>query len=147
MPFQLGYVSTATGQMMRQDLLALLTVARRINRESGVTGLLLFDGRQFLQVLEGSEERVREIFGRIARDTRHCGVDVLFEEALETPEFADWSMGFQALDGAEWMEFPGEDGQPGDLRQMIDRYGQAKELLLKMRLRGLDPDRDLATPA
>jgi hypothetical protein len=147
MPFQLGYVSTANDRMMRQDLLELLTVARRINRDNDVTGLLLFDGRQFLQVLEGAEAKVREIFARIAQDPRHGDLDILFEESVETPQFEDWSMGFQALDGAEWMEFPGEDGEPGDLRHMVARYGQAKDLLLKMRLRGLDPDRDLATPA
>jgi hypothetical protein len=147
MPFQLGYVSTATGQMLREDLLALLTVARRVNREHHVSGLLLFDGAHFLQVLEGEEEAVREVFNRIAQDARHADLDILFEEQVSEPQYEGWSMGFQALDGAEWMEFPGEDGEPGDLRQMVERYGQARDLLLKMRLRGLDPERDLATPA
>jgi hypothetical protein len=147
MPFQLGYVSTATGSMLRQDLLALLTVARRVNREHRVSGLLLFDGTHFLQVLEGEEEAVREVFNRIAQDTRHTDLDILFEEQVPAAQYEGWSMGFQALDGAEWMEFPDEDGEPGDLRHMVERYGQAKDLLLKMRLRGLDPERDLATPA
>jgi hypothetical protein len=147
MPFQLGYVSTATSPMLREDLLAILTVARRINRENHVSGLLLFDGGHFLQVLEGTEDAVREIFSRISKDTRHSSLKVLFEEQVDSPQFEDWSMGFQALDGAEWMEFPKADGQPSDLRHMVGHYGKAKDLLLKMRLHGLDPERDLATPA
>jgi hypothetical protein len=72
---------------------------------------------------------------------------VLFEEQVDAPQFEDWSMGFQALDGAEWMEFPKAEDRPSDLAHMIAQYGQAKDLLLKMRLHGLDPARDLATPA
>ena len=110
MPFHLGYVSTATGQMLREDVLAILSVARRINHEKRVTGLLLFDGRSFLQVLEGDEDAARETYDRIAKDERHRDLVVLFEE-------------------------------------QVDRYGQAKELLLKMRLNGLDPERELPTSA
>ena len=147
MPFQLGYISTPTTQMTREDLLAILTTVRRINQEQGVTGLLLFDGDNFVQVLEGNETAVREIFGRISRDQRHRDVDVLFEEQVATPEFEQWSMGFQAIDGVDWMEFPDGDGHSQDLRHTIAHYGQAKDVLIKMRLRGLDPNRDLVTTA
>lgn len=147
MPFQLGYVSTARGAMRRADLLAILTAARRINDENGVTGLLLFENGHFLQVLEGTEEAVRETFARICEDGRHGDVKVLFKGETAQAEFGEWSMGFQALDGCDWMEFPGSDGEPGDLRHMVEHYGRAKDLLLLLRQRGLDPDRDLATPA
>ena len=147
MPFQLGYVSTPTGQMLREDLLSILSTARRINQDQGVTGLLLFDGDSFLQVLEGDEDKVREIYGHIAKDTRHRDLDVLFEDHVAAPEFEQWSMGFQAIDGVDWMEFPESDGQPKGLRETIAHYGQAKDLLLKMRRHGLDPERDLVTSA
>lgn len=147
MPFQLGYVSTPTRPMLREDLLSLLSTARRINQEHGVTGLLLFDGGSFLQVLEGSQDAVQEIFGHIAEDERHRDVDVLFEEHVADPEFEHWSMGFQAIDGVDWLEFPESDGQLKGLRETIAHYGQAKDLLLKMRRRGLDPARDLVTSA
>lgn len=147
MPFQLGYVSTAQRPMMREDLLAILTVARRNNQDIGVTGLLLFDGRHFVQVLEGNEDAVRKIFSLIAQDDRHRDLKVLFEEQVGASQFEQWSMGFQAVDGVDWMEFPGSRDGPADLREMVERYGQAKDLLLKMRLHGLDPQRDLVTSA
>ncbi len=145
MPFQLGYVSTATKQMLRDDLLEILTVARRNNQGAEITGLLLFDGGNFLQVLEGKEDVVRHVFSRIARDDRHRDLSVLFEEQVDTPQFEQWSMGFQAIDGVDWMEFPNATDQPEGLRRMLKRYGEAKELFLKMRLHGLDPERELIT--
>jgi hypothetical protein len=145
MPFQLGYVSTAVEQMLREDLLAILEVSRRTNRDNGVTGLLLFDGKDFLQVLEGDEASVRETYGRIAQDERHRDLNVLFEEQVDSAQFGQWSMGFQAVDGVDWLEFPTSDERPIALREMIERYGQAKDLLRKMHLHGLDPQLELPT--
>jgi len=146
MPFQLCYASTATRAMQRADLLELLTDARKHNASVGVTGLLLFQGGHFLQVLEGDAAAVRGLFKRICADQRHDTIALLFEELVSEPQYRDWSMGFQALDGSEWMEFPNDDGSEKDLRSMAEAMGRAKELLLYVRRQGLDPSKDLATP-
>jgi hypothetical protein len=145
MPFQLCYASTATCEMPREELLSLLTYARKRNADNGVTGLLLFQGGHFLQVLEGDPQPVRTTFKRICGDTRHSQIALLFEELVSERQYPDWSMGFQALDGSEWMEFPDEDGTEQDLRSMAEAMGRAKELLLYVRKQGLDPDKDLDT--
>jgi len=146
MTFQLGYVSTATREMRRDDLIALLREAREINQANAVTGLLLFQDGHFMQVLEGDEAVVRETFGRISRDNRHCDVAVLFEDAARDRHYPDWSMGFQSLDGSEWLEFPSADGRPKDLRAVAVDMGRAKDLLMMLRQCGLDPAKDIATP-
>jgi hypothetical protein len=147
MPFQLGYVSTASHEMRRDDLIEILRTARARNDANGVTGLLLYQGGHFLQVLEGRETAVRETFGRIQADARHRDIRVMFEHVVTEPEFDDWSMGFQSLDGHEWLEFPDLDGGTKDLRAVIEDYGRAKEFLVLLRRRGLDPAKDLATQA
>ena len=48
----LVYVSVATKPLAREELLALLAVARRINEPLGVTGILLYVDETFFQVLE-----------------------------------------------------------------------------------------------
>lgn len=145
MPFQLCYASTTTREMQRQDLLELLTYARKHNATIGVTGLLLFQGRHFLQVLEGDGETVRGLFKHICADPRHNNIALLFEELVSERQYRDWSMGFQALDGSEWIEFPNDDGSEKDLRSMAEAMGRAKELLLYVRRQGLDPSKDVAT--
>lgn len=143
MPFQLCYASTATCDFTRNDLLELLTKARAHNTEQGITGLLLFQDGHFLQVLEGEMDQVRNLFKQITRDERHHQVTLLFEEFVSQPQYPDWSMGFQALDGTELMEFPLEDGQEKDLRSLAQTMGRAKELLIYVRTQGLDPAKDV----
>jgi hypothetical protein len=148
MLFQLCYASTATRELLREDLLALLSQSRERNAEDGITGLLLFQGGHFLQVLEGDAERVRATFKRIRDDHRHAQIALIFEDLVSERQYPDWSMGFQALDGSEWMEFPDADGaETRDLRALAQTMGRAKELLLYVRQRGLDPDKDVPPPA
>jgi hypothetical protein len=143
MPFQLCYASTATRTFTRNDLLELLTQARAHNAKEGITGLLLFQDGHFLQVLEGEMDKVRALFKRICEDQRHSQVALLFEELVSQPQYPDWSMGFQAFDGTELMEFPQEDGQERDLRSLAQTMGRAKELLIYVRTQGLDPAKDV----
>lgn len=93
--FQLVYISTARPFFCETDLQDLLTVARRNNRRLGVTGLLLFGGRRFLQALEGPEENVQFVFERIRADERHCAIVELTRRPVEAREFGDWDMAFE----------------------------------------------------
>jgi hypothetical protein len=69
--------------------------------------LLPYRDRDFMQLLDGEESVVRQLFGRIARDPRHRGVIVLVEENVAEPLFADWSMGFRNLDDEALSVMPG----------------------------------------
>ncbi|MBK5929490.1 BLUF domain-containing protein [Halochromatium salexigens] len=143
MPFQLCYASTATRELNRDDLLQILNYARQHNAEQGITGLLLFQGGHFLQVLEGEADQIRNLFKQISKDERHHQITLLFEELVSRSQYPDWSMGFQTMDGTEWMEFPQEDSNPQDLRTLAQTMGRAKELLMYVRKQGLDPAKDI----
>jgi hypothetical protein len=73
---------------------ALLDDARRRNRESGLTGVLLFNRNHVLQCLEGSREQVSATFHRIAADPRHTNVTLLSVRDIDQRDFPDWTMGF-----------------------------------------------------
>jgi hypothetical protein len=147
MELQLGYVSTAANPMRREALVELLGQSRKANSEKQISGLLLYQGGHFFQVLEGAPDEIRELFERIAGDPRHTHVAVVFEQPIEQRHFADWSMGFQALEGSEWLEFPDIDQGSCDLRRVVENHGKARELLRMLRQRGIDPKKDLAAPA
>lgn len=143
MPFQLCYASTATRAFTRDDLLQILAHARQHNAEQGITGLLLFQDGHFLQVLEGEAAPIRALFKQICKDERHHRIALLFEEFVSQHQYPDWSMGFQAMDGTEWMEFPQEDSHQRDIRTLAQTMGRAKELLMYIRKQGLDPSKDI----
>ncbi|WP_295539175.1 BLUF domain-containing protein [uncultured Thiohalocapsa sp.] len=143
MIFQLCYLSTASRDMQREDLVDLLTTSRHKNTALGITGLLLYSGDQFIQLLEGEESVVRALYAQIARDERHHDVALAFEEHVAERQCPDWSMGFQALPDSEWLEFPSPDGSAQGLQPMMEAMGRAKAILHRVRERGLDPARAL----
>lgn len=78
-----------------RSIAELVRHTRANNRALGVTGLLLFDGDWFCQLLEGEEQTVRNLVTAIARDTRHFGFRILHEGSRpEGPHFADWDVAF-----------------------------------------------------
>ena len=94
----LVYVSTATRPMRDLDLAELLSQSRDRNRRNNVTGMLLYKDRRFIQLLEGHEEDVREIFESIRHDARHRNVELLWLRYVQFRDFPDWTMGFLNAD-------------------------------------------------
>jgi hypothetical protein len=85
------YISTAPN-LARDAVEAILHASVRNNAERGVTGLLLYNGRNFLQLLEGEDSVLLALMGRITRDPRHSGVSVLDHREIETRACPVWAM-------------------------------------------------------
>ncbi len=90
---QIVYASAAGEGFRPSDLPAILTSARARNAELSVTGMLLFEGTSFLQVLEGEPEVIDALFERIRADRRHTRVVLLLREPLACRSFSEWTMG------------------------------------------------------
>jgi hypothetical protein len=58
-------------------VLDILSVARRNNVVTGVTGVLLFDGTTFVQAIEGERGEVEDLYESIARDPRHEEIELI----------------------------------------------------------------------
>jgi len=114
--YQLVYTSSASEHFTKVELLDLLAQSRNRNEELGITGLLLYHGGNILQVLEGDESAVEKLFGRIAMDTRHRGIIVLFREFIEEREFAQWAMGFRDLEDGSLESLEGYDAMMNEPR-------------------------------
>lgn len=78
---------------------SILTASRRNNASDAITGLLMFNGKRFMQVLEGPPEAVQATFARICGDRRHRAPVLLSQTAVSHREFGDWSMGYRAVEG------------------------------------------------
>lgn len=105
--FHLVYVSSAARPFSKTELVELLQVARANNERLGITGMLLYRDGNFMQVLEGEEPMVRDLYARIERDPRHQGSIILLEESLKRRQFGEWSMGFRDLNDREVHALPG----------------------------------------
>jgi hypothetical protein len=88
----LTYTSRARLDLAAGDLADIHQTARRLNALDGITGLLVFDGTRFLQILEGSGEAVDDLVDRLRRDRRHSALEIRDEHPIERRSFPDWSM-------------------------------------------------------
>jgi len=91
---QIIYASAASKKISPEELQKILVGARLNNSRLGISGMLLYDAGSFLQALEGPEAVVAEVFETIGKDPRHTNVHLVFRDAIEAPEFEEWSMGF-----------------------------------------------------
>ena len=88
----LTYTSRARLDHSDRDLREIHEAARHLNALDGITGLLLFDGVRYLQILEGSEEAIDHLAERLRMDPRHGSFEVRDERFVERRSFSDWSM-------------------------------------------------------
>ncbi|MBL1137825.1 MAG: BLUF domain-containing protein [Chloroflexi bacterium] len=101
------YASSATEMLTEPALLEILEKAREKNARLGITGMLLYRGGNFLQVLEGEDESVRELYKVIRQDQRHKGVMLIAERPVSERNFAEWKMAFVNLQSVKPEDVPG----------------------------------------
>lgn len=88
---QYVYISTAL-DLSRDEVDAILETCARNNAALGVTGLLLYNGRNFLQLLEGERVALDALMAKIEVDSRHAGVSMLHSGEVEARVCPDWAM-------------------------------------------------------
>lgn len=98
---QISYISSATEPMSTHSLLRLLQQCRDNNAVNGVTGMLLYSNGTFLQVLEGEQKIVEDLFEIIRNDPRHTDLRILQKKTIDKREYYDWSMGFKRISDKE----------------------------------------------
>lgn len=96
----LVYTSTAAAPFRETALTHLLEQARTLNGAREVTGMLLYRGTRFIQVLEGPAHIVQRLAQTIGRDPRHRDMRILLEEPIPARRFDGWTMGYRPLQPA-----------------------------------------------
>ncbi|MDX1992754.1 MAG: BLUF domain-containing protein [bacterium] len=104
---QLIYASSAVRLFSGEALLHMLEKSRTNNEKLGITGMLLYQGGNFLQVLEGQEQAVMPLYSKIQQDPRHYDVTTIMKRPLMVRLFDDWQMGFVNLDEIDLTRVPG----------------------------------------
>lgn len=95
------YSSAAKTDFSANDLLALLASSRSKNTALNISGMLLYVEGSFLQVIEGQEADIDQLFETISADPRHGNITTIIRESIARRAFADWSMGFADVQLAE----------------------------------------------
>lgn len=89
---QIIYISTARLPRDADAFGKIERISQTNNAASDLSGLLLFDGVRFLQVLEGSDDAVEATMTRIKRDPRHVAFVALSDKRVAARSFGGWAM-------------------------------------------------------
>ena len=91
------YLSAGTKWFDEPELQAILASSNEHNSRNNITGLLLYNQGDFIQLLEGEESDVMATFERISLDARHKGITHIASGQLKKRNFPRWAMGFKLL--------------------------------------------------
>ena len=124
------YTSASTVDFSREDILALLEKARKVNAGLDVTGMLLYSDGSFFQILEGEPEKVKSLYEKISADQRHKRITKIIFEPIEERSFSNWTMGYSEISRKELSQIEGMNDffLSGKCYTDIDA-GRAKKLL------------------
>lgn len=104
----IAYTSRAKQPFTHADLINLQTFSASVNRITGITGLLVFDGTRFMQALEGDTASVKATMKRIINDPRHDSIIYIENRETESRQFDRWSMAYRdprdPTDGAGFLD-------------------------------------------
>ena len=128
---QIIYASTATENVNLDVVNDLLTQCVEKNNEFGISGMMVFDGKQFLQCFEGDEDHVKQLRENILKDTRHQNIYWIGEKEITKRLFSQWCMGYLNQERAIKQVFFEVTGSEDYTLQNLS-YQKAKLILLKL---------------
>lgn len=131
----IAYASEAVPDLSPDRLTAMVEDAARFNREAGITGVLLFDGRRFLQYIEGPQDALDVAFGRILGASSHREIVELARGRVGRRMFPYWSMRLLPADAhelnqaayADWRGFVSRAGREGSPWAAMDHLAAVVE--------------------
>lgn len=91
------YFSFSVKPFSEADINAILEQSRRHNSEHNISGMLLYLNGSVIQVLEGDEDDLNQLYSRIKVDTRHRNVTQVFSRPILERVFQKWSMGYETV--------------------------------------------------
>lgn len=95
---QIVYISEATDEIAESDITALMRHSRKNNAQYDITGMLLVEWPIFLQILEGPQNAMAFLIGKLQQDSRHRNFKIIYDKPNITErEFSRWHMDYKNL--------------------------------------------------
>lgn len=90
--YRLIYKSRSRQPVDWQLIEEILESSESNNQKKAISGALVATSSHFLQLIEGDTEVINKLFMKIARDDRHCDVQLIGFDCIENRMFEDWAM-------------------------------------------------------
>jgi hypothetical protein len=90
----IAYISQLVEDVPAQRVDQIAAEAESSNLLFGITSILLFDGKSFLQYLKGPEREVKKAYAKILKSTSHNEIVELKRGRVGVRRFPDWALRF-----------------------------------------------------
>ncbi len=97
---QLIYVSNRNSTCTEPEIQKILNSCKKNNPGLDVTGVLLYNDKKFLQLVEGEYKTILDTFDRIKKDTRHNNCVMLSCSPIKEKSFSSWNMGSKKINNS-----------------------------------------------
>lgn len=91
------YVSKVRVPLDRHQLKLLSEEAANNNALHQITGMLVYNGEHFMQLIEGEKSVIEKLLEVIESDERHSDLVVIRRKEEQTRECPDWSMRYYTI--------------------------------------------------
>ncbi len=98
------YTSRYAGDMknLPLDLNSILKQSQQNNATNHITGALVVDRGNFLQILEGQQADLDKLIAKLKADSRHAQFEIILYQSTNKRRFDHWKMeAYQLFDNAE----------------------------------------------
>ncbi len=126
------YVSRAEEHVDYTEILDILTHSWKYNHNSYISGMLLYDNRYFMQIIQGPIATIDKLYARISHDQRHTDIKLIGEELLHTRDCSGWGIGFYNQQEVAEALYNAFDIGHGDALYDVN-YADAKSMLLALK--------------
>ena len=90
--YQLTSQSKGSKGLTQKDVDEIVSISKKNNVAKGISGFLVYENGNFMQLLEGDEFVVKDLyFNKIAKDSRHSDAKVV-EEKHGPRKCSNWAM-------------------------------------------------------
>lgn len=96
-----AYISQQTRPIKLAELKSLWLNAIEYNEAHDLTGALLYNGQEFVHVIEGEEDDVKALLDRVYADERHQDHETIFLADIGSRLFGYWPLKLLNVSGAD----------------------------------------------
>ena len=98
------YISSASKSLENLNLKHLYNTSKINNAQQHITGILIYQNGNFLQILEGENKTINKLYRLIKSDNRHTNILQIINKSILAPIFEDYQTGFSIVDNSKKIE-------------------------------------------
>lgn len=103
--FHFAYISKLSPVYDASCVSDIVKLSRKNNVKNHLTGILVYDGENFFQYIEGEKTKVLTLLEKLKLDPRHSNFSILFKDRLNSQRiYNDWHLAYYYVEESNFLD-------------------------------------------